>query len=358
MERQSQVTVAFIAYGPVDRRSGGYLYDNHLISALEERGHSVRLVSQTEGTLIRRILENGRALTGKIDVLHPDLIIADELNHPSLFLSMGRIMEIGAPVVAVVHHLTSLENHSVFLRSLFRIMEWFFLRRVDACIFNSEETGESVIRLLGSSALSSRVIYPGADNPIRDARARSGPMRILFVGNIIPRKGLDRLLKALSALNIGTWELDIVGSETTDPKYSRFCRSLAEKPELRRFTRFHGRIDEGALDKLREDCEVLAVPSDHEGFGIVYLEAMRAGMIPVASGDGGAKNLIVNGVSGFLVSPDDPESLETILRELEQDRELRLKIAGNARRRGEDFPDWKTAMNNAVDFLEEVEVCR
>ncbi len=349
--------VAFIVYGRVDQRSGGFLYDYYLISRLEEQGHTVEVISQAEGSIIGKILENVGDTVKRIRRIKADIIIADELNHPSLFASIRKIRRLKIPIVALVHHLKSDEKLKLIERRVSRFMEKRFLRDVDAFLFNSSQTASSVGTLLGTAPSRFRVVHPGAGNPLKNPRPRNDSMRILFVGNIIPRKGLDRLILALTKQKNENWELDVVGDGNTDPEYTRYCHDIARRTEIAQQIRFHGRIDEIGLEGLRESCEVLAVPSDYEGFGIVYLEAMRSGLIPIAAADGGAADLIRDGIDGYLVSADVPEELETALGRLIRHPDLRLEMATRARARAEDFPEWNTAMDKAVEFLEEVGVC-
>ena len=345
------MTIAFIVYGPLDRRSGGFVYDRELADRLESRGHRVLVVSQKEGSLLRRIIGNGPALIRRIRKIRPDMILADELNHPSLFLTMGAIRNLGRPVVAIVHHLHSLERLPAFSRRLVETMERQFLSRMDGFLFNSDFTASSVETLIGRPPVPGIVVTPGAGNPVREPQIRNGPLRILFVGNMISRKGLHRLISAVADISDDLWELDVVGDSGMDPQYARRCRILGELCGGTSI-RFHGRLDDEALEELRGTCDVLAVPSDHEGFGIVYLEAMRAGLVPVAARNGGAAQLIRDGIDGFLIDGDDIGSLRQVLERMARDPELRFRMARSARSRSESFPGWREGMDRAVDFLE------
>jgi glycosyltransferase involved in cell wall biosynthesis len=177
-------------------------------------------------------------------------------------------------------------------------------------------------------------------------------MKVLFVGSLIPRKGLHRLIDSIADLPPGTWELHICGDESTDSGYTRLCRTLAAKTPDPQSIVFHGRLDENHLDNLRTQCDVLAVPSDLEGFGIVYMEAMRAGMVPVAARTGGAGSLITDRVNGLLVDPGDERSLREALGYLAADPVRRSELAAAARKSAVQFPGWESSMDLAVDFLE------
>ena len=354
MERDGPLTVAFVVYGDLDERSGGYLYDSRLRAVLEERGHRVVPISLKDGSLLRKVLQNGRPLLRRINSAEPDIVLIDELNHPSVFLSTRLLRRHGHRLVALVHHLRCRERVSWFGRRMHGWMERRTLAGMDGHILNSPGTANSVRDLLGTDAVPGVTATPGADNPFQEPRGDAGTARFLFVGNIIPRKGLDRLLRALSGLSGGAWSLDVCGDESMAPAYAVRCRRLAADSVRAGQVRFHGRLDHDALDDLRRRCDILAVPSDHEGFGIVYLEAMRAGMVPVASADGGAGTLIRDGIDGFLVPPDDARALRSVLQRLVSSSGLRRSLAESALGRAREFPDWNTSMTHAARFLEGV----
>ena len=96
--------------------------------------------------------------------------------------------------------------------------------------------------------------------------------------------------------------------------------------------RFAGRVDDGRLSALYRDCAFFLMPSRAEGFGLVFLEAMRAGKACVG-GVGAAAEIIEDGVTGFVVDPDDPAEVQKAVVRLFQDPALaaRLGEAGAAR---------------------------
>lgn len=81
----------------------------------------------------------------------------------------------------------------------------------------------------------------------------------------------------------------------------------------------------------RQRCDVLVMPSRVEGFGLVAVEALLAGIPVVASRVGGLSEVVEDGVTGLLVPSDDPEALASALRELEGDSVLRAELAERGR---------------------------
>jgi glycosyltransferase involved in cell wall biosynthesis len=114
---------------------------------------------------------------------------------------------------------------------------------------------------------------------------------------------------------------------------------------------FPGHLDDAAFAAALGDHHVLAVPSAYEGFGIVYLEAMGFGVVPIASSAGGGAEIVEQGKSGYLVAPDDARGIARALEILAGDRGLLRAMAHEARHRYGAFPGWKRSMASAVSYL-------
>lgn len=341
--------VCMVIYGELNHRSGGFLYDSHLCKCLEEHGHQIRVISQKEGPLPLRTAGNFTSIIQKIHHVEPDIVLVDELNHPSLFAVIKKIRR-HAPVIAIVHHLRSSENLHLPDALFTSFMERRLLSQVDGMIYNSQFTSDSVNRFLGFKPSASVIVDPAAENVRHPPRRKeAGPSRVLYVGNIVARKKLDVLIQALLNINSAPWTLDVVGSALFDRAYSRKCRKLIPDGDER--IRFHGRLSDKKLEELRKQCHLFAMPSGLEGFGIVYLEAMRAGLLPIGGEAGGAAEIISHGRDGYLVSTQ--EALQKILLDLFNDDEKRLQMAEAAYFRSSQWPDWGSSMDSAVKWLED-----
>ncbi len=168
------------------------------------------------------------------------------------------------------------------------------------------------------------VIYGGAD-PERyfpdPTQTRAGA---LFVGRLTPHKGVDRLLRALP----DGVPLTLVGTAGHDPRppeseYPGLLQRLARQRDVR----FLGAVPDDQLPALYRSAEVLVLPSVDrtcygknvrvsELLGLVVLEAMASGTPVIASRIGGVAEIVLDGVTGFLVPPGDSESLRARLAEL------------------------------------------
>ena len=367
--------IGLLIYGSLDTLSGGYLYDRKLVEHLRQAGDSVEIVSLPWRSYPAHLADNfSLRLYRRLRELSVDILLQDELNHPSLALVNRRLRRLRPryPLISIVHHLRSSEQHPRRLLPLYRAVERCYLRTVDGFIFNSRTTRQAVAELRGESEeergeredlipLRGVIAYPAADHlPVPDERAAqqlisarqsdAGPLRILFVGNLIARKGLHHLIDALCRLPQADWRLDVVGDDGVDSAYAAALRRQIGAAGLEDNIRLHGRVSDSELAQQYSAAHLLAVLS-YEGFGIVYLEAMAFGLPVLASVDGGGGEIVRPGVSGFLVEPTDADGIAAHLSALAGDRERLAALGRNARQRFDSHPRWADSAAAIRQFL-------
>ena len=348
--------VALVIYGSLDLVSGGYLYDRQLVRRLETEGDEVDILTLPHRSYAGNLLDNysselQAAMNGGYD-----LILQDELNHPSLAWANGRLGSGRPPLVAIVHHLRSCEARPGWQNALYRAVETRYLRSVDACVYNSQTTRHAVEELVGN-VRPHVVARPGGDRlqpevsaDIVFDRACTEPLRVQFTGAIIPRKGLHTLIEALSQV-ASEWRLTVTGNPAADPPYARHVRSLVEGLDLGDRVSWRGIVSNAELAAEMADAHVLAVPSDYEGFGIVYVEAMGFGLPCLATTAGAAGELITHGENGFLIQPGDSRALAGHLQRMASDRELLARMSMAALARYAGHPTWAESTGAIRDFL-------
>ena len=354
--------IGLIIYDTLETLSGGYLYDRQLVAALTRAGHSVEVISLPNRGYLRHLGDAfSRRLRERLRTSRFDLLLQDELNHPSLaFLNRG--LKRHFPIVSIVHHLRSSEEHPARALAAYRWIEQRYLRTVDGFIFNSLSTQASVSALLQKPP-TGIVVYPAADHidpPSREESlvhaenrgARTGPIRLLSVGNVIPRKGLHHILSALHRLPAEHAVLDVVGSLDADPRYVREMRARIRAPALRNRVTLHGAVGAEVLRRHFTEADLFVLPA-FEGFGIVYLEAMAFGVPVIASIYGAAGEIVTPGLNGCLVEPADAPALAQTIERFSLDRESILHFGRNARDRYESHPTWQAGMGRATKWLEE-----
>jgi glycosyltransferase involved in cell wall biosynthesis len=334
-------------YGSLTTTSGGYLYDRMLVDHLRSNGEDVEVVSlQPAGYL--RSLATAPSLQAAPEC---DVLLQDELCHPSLLCFNRRVHR--QPIASIVHNLRAdLRSPG---RAIYRVFERQYLGSVDAYVFNSEATRSSVMRLVASNR-PQLVAVPGGDRlgEMTEAKVRAralqlGPLRLVFLANVLPGKGLDIVLGALRSLGESDFRLDIVGSCDVDPGYARAMkrRALAFGSSVQ----FHGIVDGEALSALLTHAHALVLPSYHEGFGIAYLEGMAHGLVAVGTTAGAIHQLVSDGVDGFLIQPGDVPGLRKRIRQLADDRRLLAMMGVAALQKYRVQPTWKASMERLRDFL-------
>ncbi len=351
--------IGFVIYGSLDTLTGGYLYDRIVVEGLRMLGHQVTVISLPSGSYLRRLWLGfspsllQRLLTGGFD-----LLIEDELCHPSLFLVNRRLHSKDGPIlVTLVHHILSDEPRDRWRNRLLSLAERRFLATADAFIHNSETTRKKVASLLEHTC-PEVVAYPAGDRlktvlspeAVSKRAHRSGPLRLLFLGNVIPRKGLLPLLQALAEIDPGIWRLSVVGGLDFDLAYTskiqRLVRQLGSDS-----VRFLGSLQEAKLVEVLRNSQVFCMPYAYEGFGIAILEAMSFGLPAIGCLDGAAGETIRHGVNGFLLASDDLTGLAALLMRLHKDREELLRLGLAACKTYAAHPSWQDSVAAIDTFL-------
>ncbi|MCL4271933.1 MAG: glycosyltransferase family 4 protein [Anaerolineales bacterium] len=342
--------IGLVIYGSLDTLSGGYMYDRMLVDYLRAQGDTVEIISLPWRNYAAHLTDN---FTFKLPS-GLDILIQDELNHPSLIRANRKPHPY--PIISLVHHLRCSELRPKWQNDLYRIVEKKYLQSVDGFIYNSKTTKAVVNELIGNR-LPEVVAFPPTDRFEKEIseeeieeRSKKKDLRILFLGNVIERKGLITLLQAMR-LSTFDFRLDIVGSLVTDPIYAKQMEDFVMSNGLSSVVTFHGALnDQPLIDKLRA-AHVLVVPSSYEGFGIVYLEGMGFGLPAIGTMAGAASEVIDDGVTGFLIQPGNARGLADQLQLLSERRDILLEMSLAARSRYLRQPKWSQTAGRIREFL-------
>jgi glycosyltransferase involved in cell wall biosynthesis len=346
------VRVALVVYGPLDERTGGYLYDRRVADRLRALGDTVVRVSLPDRPPALALAHNlDPRVRRRLSRLDADVVVVDELCHPSL---AGGVRSLPGPTIGLVHHLRSSEPGPSLRRRVDRALERRFLAGCDAYVCNSRTTRAAVGRLVDPTP--SVVARPGADRlggdpPTADAvrrRAVEGPLRVIAIGSVVPRKGHKTLLDGLAGVS-SPWQLDVCGAEPA-PDYAAALRARADDLGLSDRVRFHGRVSDDVLRTRLRESHLFALPSAYEGYGIAYLEAMRAGLPVVASGAGGAREF-VDDENGVLVDPGDVAGVREAVERFASDRDALAAAGEAALATARAHPTWAETGNRVRAFL-------
>lgn len=188
-----------------------------------------------------------------------------------------------------------------------------------------------------------RVVEPGTDPAPAAKGSGSGPIRLLCVAALSPRKGHDLLLIALSGLNDIPWQLDCVGSLDRNPVWAESMIQMSERLGIAGRVRFLGAIGDQELERRYAQSDIFVLPSRFEGYGMVFAEALAHGL-PILAARAGAVGEVVPPDAGILVPPEDPVALRLALSKLLIDSALRRRLAAGAWAAGQRLPTWPQAI--------------
>jgi colanic acid/amylovoran biosynthesis glycosyltransferase len=173
-----------------------------------------------------------------------------------------------------------------------------------------------------------RVVHCGVDVNVFETKRHEGQAhRLLFVGRLVPAKGVPFLLETIA--QVDNVILDIAG----DGPQRELLETKAELLGISNRVRFLGYQSQVQVRELLRDADVFVLGSFAEGLPVVLMEAMAAGVPVVATWIAGIPELVEDGHNGFLVPPGVPALTATAVRLLLEDAELRNRfaIAGRAK---------------------------
>jgi glycosyltransferase involved in cell wall biosynthesis len=264
--------------------------------------------------------------TGRIDLIHAHGPLP--CGHAAMLLSV----ELGVPYVVSVHGLDAFSTEQVSGRA----GNW--CRRISQRVYRSsrrvicvsEHVRERVLEGTGPTCRTS-VVYNGVDpqvfSPGTDG-ASASPL-VLSVGNLIPIKGHELLIRAVAALAVEfpALALQIIG----DGPQRAHLESVVQGLKIADRVRFLGRKSRQEVAAAMQGCTVFALPSRYEGLGCVYLEAMSVGKPVIGCREQGISEVIRQGSNGFLVGPSNEKELTLALGMLLRDEVRRRNLGAAAR---------------------------
>ena len=261
-----------------------------------------------------------------IDLIHAHAALP--CGHAAMLLSR----ELEIPFVVTVHGLDAFFDNQVrgylsIRRSRVAQSVYRLASRV-ICI-----SGKVANKVVDNTAAPSntRVIYNSVDAKIFSPGPIDAlPDTILSVGNLIPIKGHELLLRALMHVlpSHPNLSCEIIGD---GPERNRLLK-LARDFNIDDRVHFLGRQSRKQVADAMRRCTVFALPSRYEGLGCVYLEAMATGKPAIACRGQGIDEIIRHGRNGWLIDPDSLPELIAALTTLLDNIQLRREIGEDARR--------------------------
>ncbi len=165
-----------------------------------------------------------------------------------------------------------------------------------------------------------------------------GPLRIGYLGSLIPSKGLDVLVAALNQLPRGMATLRIHGNAVPYHGDEGFLTRVFQQLQPHSQTAYLGPYQTQDLPGILAEVDLVVAPALwQEAFGLTIREAMAAGRAVVVSAIGGLQDAIESGREGLLVPPGDSQALAAALTSLAQDRPRLLSMGAEGQKRSRGF---------------------
>jgi glycosyltransferase involved in cell wall biosynthesis len=260
-----------------------------------------------------------------IDLIHAHAPLP--CGHAAMLLSA----ELGLPYVVSVHGLDAFSTNQVRGRA----GEW--CRRISQRVYRSskrvicvsEHVREEVLRGTGRNCRTS-VVYNGVDPDLfSPGQGVAGGPIILAIGDLIPIKGFDVLLRAFAAVaaEFPKLTLQVIGE---GPECSHL-QALTQQLQLTDRVSFLERQSRQQVASAMRRCTLFVLPSRYEGLGCVYLEAMSVEKPVIGCRGQGIAEVINHGSNGFLVGPDNDRELAIAMAMLLRDERRRHNLGIAAR---------------------------
>jgi glycosyltransferase involved in cell wall biosynthesis len=345
------MTLTFLVPGALDQLTGGYLYDRQVVDGLRRLGRTVHVVELPGQYPAADTTAQAAAAQALAALPDGHTAVIDGLALPAFEGSLaGQARRLR--LVGFIHHPLSQETgltpaqarHYAALEARL----WPLLR---GAVCPSAHTARALLAA-GLSDDRVAVVKPGTTPPApRLTRDPHGPLQLLSVGTVTPRKGHRLLITALAGLQGVDWHLSCIGSLTRDPAAAAALRSAIEAHGLSHRVTLRGEQPAATLTAAYQAADVFVLPSYFEGYGMAHAEALAQGL-PVVASTGGALPDTVPADASLLVPPGDAAALRDALRRLLSDAPLRQRLSAGAARAAAALPDWDHTVRNWATALE------
>jgi glycosyltransferase involved in cell wall biosynthesis len=339
MPSTPQRKVTFAIPGDLATPTGGYGYAREVIAALRARGWEVEVVDLGDGFPHVDVDRRAQARERLISAPHDVPVIVDGL-------ALGVLPEEAQAasrshcLIGLVHHPLAFETGlSSEMANALRLSETQSLAATRHVITTDYSTAATLASDYAVPSARISVAPPGTRRMSRPRMRRDGPVRILAVGAIVPRKGYDLLVRALAELRDLDWHLTLVGDRTRNRQAVADLDRLISELGLASQVTCTGAVKAEQLDILHRDADLFVQSSWFEGYGMALADAIAYGL-PVIATQTGAALRIVPPEAGLLVPPGDQVALTHTLRMLISDATLRERYAAAARASAQNLPTW------------------
>jgi D-inositol-3-phosphate glycosyltransferase len=276
-------------------------------------------------------------------------------------------LQLRIPHIATFHTLGEVKNRArpAEMEPVLRLeVEKKDVPAADAIIAFTAEEKDNLISIYGAQPEKVKVIPCGVDldlfHPMDKVRARSelgfsnSSTILLYAGRIQAFKGIDILLRAVACL-LADKELHlfIIGGDLESEDEITRLRTLSTELGIDGKVTFYGATEHGKMPLFYSAADICVVPSYHESFGLVALEALACGTPVVASRVGGLTTIIKDGETGYLVDELTPEAFAQRLELLLNDEKIKQRM-GDAAHSSVMKYEWSMVARQVLNVYKEL----
>lgn len=342
--------VAIAVPGDLSTPTGGYAYDDRIIRELRALGWEVGVIDLGDG--FPNATAEQRQTTLRLLQRVPEgiPIVMDGL-------ALGAIPDIASQIarshrlIALVHHPLALETGLTAEEAAqFRKSERAALAAAHGVIVTGRPAANVLESDFGVSASRITIAPPGADPAPQSHGGDGMTINLLAVGAIVPRKGYDVLIAALSIIDRLPWRLMIVGDRSRNPATAAALDNAIGEARLGARILAPGAISNTDLADAYLHADIFVMSSHYEGYGMAAARAIAHGVPVIATQTGAVAETI--GDAGRLVPPNDPQALADALRAAIVDRTLPARWRSAAQAAATRLPRWRASAETIARMIE------
>lgn len=286
------------------------------------------------------------ARVGKIlDAIHPDIVVGSEYN-PTVLQALMYCKRKKIPFVSWTDGTLFSERNRNFVQKFLRK---FVVARADSYIASSTKSKEAQI-FYGADEKKCHISYltVDVDRYIQEP-CSEGRGKILYVGSLIERKGVDLLLRALKNVKC-EYSLYIAGDGTEKETLKNQAQTLG----ILEHVHFLGQLKREQLLKYYADCDLFVFPTREDCFALVILEALCSKLPIVCSKYAdGSYDLIKEGENGFVVDPYEEDHFAECIEKILSNRALCEEM----KKKSEEIIEKFRFVNTAKGYIAAIEEC-
>ena len=206
----------------------------------------------------------------------------------------------------------------------------FILNRADYVVAQSSNTRDNAIKYYNPTTDISIIPLPFQPFTVpsitrKEVEISENDYILVSIGRLVKRKSIDTIITAISKSSKQNLKLYILGDGPEKDYLSMISRNLGVEDKIV----FMGYVDEDVKYKILSVADLFVLPSMHEGFGIVYMEAMYCGLPIVCSNNGGQVDFLVNDENAILINVKDDEGCKKAIEKYYDNKEFYNKCSKN-----------------------------